>query len=197
MLSWIAGIMETAGYPGIVFLMFVENVFPPIPSEIIMPMAGYNVRKGKLSFILAALCGAIGSTLGALPLYFLGAKVGAKRLNGWADKYGWFLGISSEELKKATQRFSQNQGRSVLLARLVPGVRSLISIPAGINRMPLPQFLLFTFLGTGLWSLFLLLLGVLLGPSFIAVDKFLGPLSWIILGGIVIWLGVRAWKKRK
>lgn len=197
MLSWISNVMKSAGYPGIVFLMFIENVFPPIPSEIIMPMAGYNVKQGAMNFFLAALCGALGSTIGALPLYYLGAKIGPKRLGEWADKYGWFLGLSSDDLEKATKRFDQHQGRSVFLARLVPGVRSLISIPAGIDKMPLPKFLAFTFIGTGLWSIFLLILGVWLGPSFIAVDKFLGPLSWIILGGIVIWLGVRAWRKKQ
>lgn len=186
MLEWITGLMNSMGYFGVALLMFLENVFPPIPSELIMPLAGYIVTQGKLSFFGVVLAGTIGSVVGALPLYYVGKMVGQQRLKTWADKYGRWLTVSSEELDKTKAWFDKRGGMAVLICRLVPGVRSLISIPAGINEMNLGVFLLYTTIGAGVWSALLATAGKLLGNNFKQVDKFLGPASYVILGALVI-----------
>jgi len=186
MLEWITGLMNSMGYFGVALLMFLENVFPPIPSELIMPLAGYIVTQGKLSFVGVVLAGTIGSVVGALPLYYVGKMVGQQRLKTWADKYGRWLTVSGEELDKTKAWFDKRGGVAVLICRLVPGVRSLISIPAGINEMNLGVFLLYTTIGAGVWSALLATAGKLLGNNFKQVDKFLGPASYVILGALVI-----------
>src|SRR5919112_1303221 len=101
MFEWITGLMNSMGYIAIVFLMFLENVFPPIPSELIMPLAGFTATKGKLSLLGVIIAGTIGSMLGALPLYYLGKTIGEERLKKWADKHGKWLTVSSEDIDKA------------------------------------------------------------------------------------------------
>jgi len=186
MLEWITGLMDSMGYFGVGLLMFLENVFPPIPSELIMPLAGYVVAQGKLTFIGVVLAGTIGSVGGALPLYYVGKMVGQERLKSWADKYGRWLTVSSEELDKTKEWFDKRGGIAVLICRLIPGVRSLISIPAGINEMNLGIFLLYSTIGAGIWSALLATAGKLLGNNFKQVDKFLGPASYVILGAILV-----------
>ena len=186
MLEWITNLMNSNGYIAIVILMFLENVFPPIPSEVIMPLAGYIVTKGELVFIGIILAGTAGSVLGALPLYYLGKILGQDRLKKWADKHGRWLTVSSDELDNVKDWFDRFGGVAVLLCRLVPGVRSLISIPAGINEMNLGVFLLYTTIGAGLWSTILATAGYLLSTRFDQVNKFLGPVSYVVIGALVV-----------
>jgi membrane protein DedA with SNARE-associated domain len=184
MLEWMTEIMNALGYAGIVFLMFLENVFPPIPSEIIMPLAGFTATQGRLSFVGVVIAGMVGSVLGALPLYYLGARVGEHRLVAWADRHGRWLTVSGEDVKRASAWFNRHGGKAVFFGRLVPGIRSLISIPAGISEMNLPLFLLYSAIGTGLWAAFLAYLGYLLGKNYEQVDAYLGPVSYIVLGAL-------------
>ncbi|MBB6100101.1 membrane protein DedA with SNARE-associated domain [Deinobacterium chartae] len=186
MAEWISGLMESMGYLGIVFLMFLENVFPPIPSELIMPLAGFTAGQGKLSLIGVILAGTLGSVLGALPLYALGRWVGEEKLKRWADRYGKWLTVSAQEIEKADDWFDRHGHKTVLIARVIPAVRSLISIPAGLSEMPLPKFLIYTSLGTAVWSAALALLGNLLGENYETVERFIDPLSYVVVAGIVI-----------
>src|SRR5687767_4658381 len=133
MLEWITEFMNSMGYFAIVFLMFLENVFPPIPSEVIMPMAGFTATQGKLSFIGVVIAGTLGSVLGALPLYFVGKTIGEDRLKSWAHSHGKWLTVSRDDIDKAKEWFEKHGAIAVLIGRLVPGVRSLISLPAGIH----------------------------------------------------------------
>ena len=197
MFEWISGLLERGSYFGLFFLMFLENVFPPIPSELIMPFGGYLAKQDKLSFFLVVLVGSLGSVVGSLPLYYAGKTLGEKRLKELADKYGVWLAISGEDITKAKKWFDTHRGLAVFGCRIVPGVRSFIAIPAGIAKMALPQFCVLTFAGSFIWALFLASLGFFLGESFKAVDKFLGPVSYLILGGLIAFFAFKVWKRKQ
>lgn len=179
-------VISSFGYVGIVFLMFLENVFPPIPSELIVPLAGFMVSKNQLTFFGVVVAGTIGSVLGALPLYYLGRSVEEKRLHQWIDDYGRWLTISVDELESSKKWFENYGGRTVLFCRLIPGIRSLISIPAGIQQMNLGLFLLASTVGMALWTTVLTAAGYLLGSNFAKVEEYLDPVSYFLLGGLVI-----------
>lgn len=184
--------MSTLGYPGVALLMFLENLFPPIPSELIMPLAGFTAGRGELSFVWVVVAGSLGSLLGQLPLYYLGRLVGEEKLVRWADRYGRWLAVSGDDIRKADDWFDKHGTKAVFFARLVPGLRSLISIPAGISEMPMPKFLLYSALGTTLWVVILTALGSLLGENYDAVDTYLGPVALVVVGGLavfaVVWI---------
>jgi len=179
--------ISSAGYSGILLLMFIENVFPPIPSELIMPLAGFMVGQGKLTFVGTTLAGTAGSVLGALPLYYFGKKLGEERVKRLAHRYGRWLTVSRQDIERASQWFHKHGGVAVLLCRLIPGVRSLISVPAGIAGMNLVQFLVYTSLGTAIWTALLAYLGYVLGSNFTKVGEYLDPVSWIVFAAIGIY----------
>lgn len=195
MLDWIQDLINTLGYPGIVFLMFLENVFPPIPSEAIMPFAGFTASRGDLSVIGVIIAGTVGSVLGALPLYYIGKYVGEARIKRWADRYGKWFTVSSKDIDKAKGWFERHGGAAVFLCRLVPGIRSLISIPAGFSSMHMPTFLLYTAVGSSMWTALLTYLGVFLGNNYEQVETYLGPAGKIIMAVLLVvliaWLFLR------
>ncbi len=199
MAEWIRNIIETLGYPGIVFLLFLENVFPPIPSELVIPLAGFAASDGSMTLIGVVIAGTIGSVLGALPLYYLGRTVPRERLKRWADKRGRWLLLDGDDIDRA-QDWLEDHGRSaVFLCRLVPGVRSLISIPAGSSSMHMPTFLFYTALGTALWTALLAYLGVLLGDNYEQIANVLGSVGnvvWMVIGVVVVIWAVRRWRRR-
>ena len=184
--EWIPNVMNQLGYWGIGLLMFLENLFPPIPSELIMPLAGFTVAKGQMDFILVVIAGVVGTILGAFPWYYIGKFISEERLEHLADKYGKWISVTSKDIKKANNWFNEHGGKAVFFCRLVPGVRTLISLPAGINNMPLVPFTLYSTLGTTIWVTFLTFLGYKLGDNYELVDKYLGPVAKIVLAIIVI-----------
>lgn len=186
MANWIIRTIESTGYFGIVFLMFLENVFPPIPSEFIMPLAGFMASKEQRTLSGVVLAGTIGSVLGALALYYAGYFIGEQRLKRLIDKYGRWLTISLEDLERAKGWFAKHGRLAVLVCRLVPGIRSLISIPAGIARMPLVSFLFYTAIGSGFWTALLAYGGYVLGDKFQQVEKYLNPVSYVVLLAIAL-----------
>ncbi|MBD6615818.1 DedA family protein [Komarekiella sp. 'clone 1'] len=188
MLEWITNTINYMGYLGIALLMFVENLFPPIPSELIMPLAGFTARAtpDKLNIIGVFLAGLVGSVLGALIWYYPGKFLGEERLKAWADKYGRWLAISSKDIAKATRWFDRRGNKAVLIGRLVPGIRTLISVPAGITNMHLLPFLFYTTLGSAIWVGLLTYSGYVLGSQYELVDKYLAPVSKIVLGSLVL-----------
>ncbi len=197
MVEWITGIMNSLGYWGVGFLMFLENLFPPIPSELIMPLAGFMVSKGEWNFGLAVFAGVVGTILGALPWYYAGKLVGESRLRQLADKYGKWITISGKDIDKANDWFTRHGGMAVLLCRLVPGVRTIISLPAGINAMPLFPFLLYSTIGTTAWVLLLTGLGYLLGDHYDKVDEYLGPVSKLVALGLLSAFAVFVIKRQR
>ena len=144
MSAWVLGIMAKFGYFGIIFAMFAENIFPPIPSEVIMPAAGFAAAKGDLSIILVILAGTLGAVLGALPLYYVGRVFDERRLVAFTEKYGKYLFVKPADITAANAWFDKHGKMAVFFGRMVPGVRSLISIPAGMNKMALLPFLALT-----------------------------------------------------
>ncbi|MCU0524105.1 MAG: DedA family protein [Elainella sp. Prado103] len=200
MAEWITQIMTSLGYVGIGLLMFLENLFPPIPSELIMPLAGFTVAKGQMGFVPAVMAGVLGTMLGALPWYYIGVYLGEDRLKRWIDRYGKWLGISSEEIDKSQRWFYRHGTKAVFFGRLVPGIRTLISLPAGFSKMRFGTFLIYSTLGTLGWTLLLTTAGYALGDNYELVEEYLAPVSKIVLGGLLVggmvWL-VRHRQRRK
>ncbi len=188
--------MNQMGYLGIAILMFLENLFPPIPSELIMPLAGFTVSQGKMEFLPAVIAGVVGTVLGAYPWYYLGKVVSEERLEHLADKYGKWISVSAKDIHKANNWFNNHGGKAVFLCRLVPGVRTLISLPAGINGMPLLPFTLYSTVGTTLWVGFLTAIGYKLGNNYELVDEYLGPVSKIVMVSLIIFFLLWVARKR-
>ncbi len=188
MLDWITNIITSFGYLGIGLLMFLENVFPPIPSELIMPLAGFTATQGKLSLQFVILAGTLGSVLGAFPWYYVGKLVGEKRLRLWIDKYGKWLTLSGADIDRSKRWLNKYGKATVFFGRLVPGIRTFISVPAGLDNMPLIPFLLYSFAGSLIWTALLSYAGFVLGNNFQQVEKYIGPISGIIIAAIIIYL---------
>ncbi len=181
MSAWILAIMAKFGYFGIVFAMFAENVFPPIPSEVIMPAAGFAVAKGDLSLILVILAGTMGCVIGALPLYYLGSLFDEKRLVAFTNKYGKYLFVKSDDVLASSRWFDKHGKKAIFFGRMVPGIRSLISIPAGMNKMPILAFMTLTALGSSIWITVLTLAGYHFGNNYEIIETMLAPYSKIFL----------------
>ncbi len=197
MLEWIINAINSMGYFGIALLMFLENIFPPIPSEVIMPLAGFATVQGKLNFAGAIAAGTVGSVVGALPWYFAGKHWGEDHLKHLADKYGKWLTLSGKDIDKAKNWFDKHGGFAVFFGRLVPGVRTFISVPAGIAKMNLLPFLLFSTIGTGLWVGLLTGAGSILGHNYQLVEKVLGPVSGIAIIALLVFFGIWAGKRHE
>jgi membrane protein DedA with SNARE-associated domain len=186
MFDWITNLVSQTGYAGIAFLMLVENLFPPIPSELIMPLAGFTAAQGELSFVGIVLAGTAGSVAGALFWYEIGRRIGIDRLRRWTGRHGRWLTMSPDELDRAVGWFQRHAGLSVLLGRLVPAVRTLISVPAGVAGMALPTFLAWTMIGTALWTTLLAGLGYLLQGGYEQVADWVNPVSNLVVAALVL-----------
>ena len=181
MSAWVLAIMAKFGYLGIVLAMFAENVFPPIPSELIMSAAGFAASKGDLNILLVIVAGTFGSVLGALPLYYLGSLFNEERLVIFTKRYGKYVFIKPEDILSSNVWFDKHGKKAVFFGRMVPGIRSLISIPAGMNRMPLVSFLILTALGASIWTTILTLAGFYLGKNYEVIATMLAPYSKVFL----------------
>jgi len=200
MTKWIMNLIGSMGYFGIVFLMFIENVFPPIPSEFIMPLAGFMVTQNKFSLVGIIIAGTLGSVIGALPLYYLGKTLGEERIKKFADRHGKWLTLSREDVDKSKKWFDRHGAGAVFFCRLVPGIRSFISIPAGINRMNILSFLFFTVLGSTIWTSILAYAGYFLGSNFREVEKYLDVVTYVVFGSIIVlylWRIFKSGKKKE
>ena len=182
--------------------MFLENIIPPIPSEIIMPLGGFFVYQEKLNFYIVVFWGLFGTILGSLPWYYLGRLVNETRISNFLDNKGKYLGISSDDLIKSKKWFEKYGVSLVFWGRLVPGIRTLISVPAGIELMPLKKFLIWTSLGSLIWVALLTYAGYLFGENYpiieTYIDKikyFLKPILILILSYFLIKLIIRFIKK--
>jgi membrane protein DedA with SNARE-associated domain len=181
MLPRVEDVLLRLGYPGLALLMFVESVFPPIPSELIMPFAGYLCGKGELSFPAVIAVGTFGSLAGQLPLYALGRRLGGERLRRLAERHGGWLTVSPADLERAEGWFARHGRKAVFLCRFVPGLRSLISVPAGMMQMQLAPFLLFSALGGVLWNTLLAAAGRALGQRYAAIEVWVSPAGYAVL----------------
>lgn len=196
MFNWITTTIETWGYPGIFFLMVAEHVFPPIPSELIMPLAGFNAASGTMSLFLVILAGTIGSVLGTMLWYYLGLWIGEDRLKRFAAKHGRWLTLSPSDIETAKVWFDRYGGAAVFFGRMIPTIRTLISVPAGLARMPFGRFLLYTTLGSLIWTSFLTIAGYVLHANYTHVGDWIDPVSkGVILLVVIVYLyRVATWK---
>jgi len=180
--SWAQSIISTGGYPGLVLVMFLENVFPPIPSELVLPLAGSLVLQGRFTLLGITFTGALGSVTGALVFYQGGRLLGERRVRELIRHFGKWLMLAEEDFDKALTWFNRYGESVIFFGRMVPIVRSLVSIPAGIARMNLVRFNIYTIVGTALWSFLLALAGYLLGTSWPLVSTWIGRYEKLILG---------------
>ena len=167
-------------YLTICLAMFLENVIPPIPSEIIMPLGGFFVYQQKLNFFVLVFWGLIGTIAGSLPWYYLGRIVNEKKISSLLDKRGKYFGITSEDLAKSKRWFDKYGISLVFWGRLVPGIRTLISVPAGIELMPLKRFLIWTTLGSLIWIVFLTYAGYIFGENYAIIETYLDQIKYIV-----------------
>ena len=191
-------IVDRLGEVGVGLLIFLENIVPPVPSEVILPLAGFRARTGALNVWLVWPAATAGSVLGALVLYGVGAWLGYDRLHALAGKR-WFILTSQSDLDRGERIFERHGGKMVLLGRCVPLIRSVVSIPAGIAKMPLPRFLTLTAVGSGVWNALFIGLGWILGDQWGRVQGWLGPVSYVVIGLVVVglaWLAVRKLRSR-
>ena len=202
MQEWITNTMNSLGYVGIGLLMFLENLFPPIPSELIMPLAGYTATfpNTQIQVIPAIAAGVIGTILGAIPWYYAGLLLGQERLQALAARYGKWIGISEKDLEKSVNWFQKHGSTAVLLGRMVPGIRTLISVPAGITKMPLTPFFLYSTIGTIGWVTLLTYAGYFLGKNYKLVEDYIDVITKVVVFGVLIaiisFVGYRLWKRR-
>ncbi|WP_324653619.1 DedA family protein [Georgenia sp. H159] len=185
-------LMETLGGPGAAIAIALENLFPPIPSEVVLPLAGFTVSQGDLSFVGVILWTVLGSVVGALALYGLGAWLGINRLRRVAER----LPLMDASDIDATERWFHRHGtKAVFFGRMLPVFRSLISIPAGIERMRLPVFLGLTAAGSAIWNTVLVSAGYLLGEQWHVVERYTGVLQWLVAAGVALFVGWFVWSR--
>lgn len=184
----ITAIITALGYPGIALVMFAENLFPPIPSELVMPFAGFIVGKGEMNLVAVLLAGTIGAVLGALALYYIGMWADETIIRRFIRRYGKFFFISEADIDKTLGFFAKYGEIVVFTGRLIPLVRSLISIPAGMNRMPMGRFLLWTTFGSLIWNGLLTYAGIVLGSQWENVLGLVDRYEKVALGIIAVGL---------
>lgn len=178
---FVQGLMDNLGAFGIALLMFLENIFPPIPSEVIMPLAGYKAASGEMSLMTVIVAGSLGSLAGIVPWYYLGYAVGEKRILWLAERYGRWMTMTPEDVEAADRWFRRYGYWAVSFGRLVPTVRTLISIPAGLARMPFGLFMAVSAVGTVAWTAGLAVAGYVLGRNFSSIEGYVGPVSTAVV----------------
>lgn len=180
--GWAIELMEKLGAPGAGLAVALENLFPPLPSEVILPLAGFAANRGDLGLISAILFTTLGSVVGALALYGVGAGLGRTRTRALAARLPL---VKVEDVDKAEAWFNRHGAKAVLIGRLVPVVRSLISVPAGVERMRVSLFLALTALGSAVWNTALIVAGYALGEKWHVVESSVGVLQYAVLAGAV------------
>lgn len=193
--GWAVDLMEHLGGPGAGLAIFVENLFPPIPSEVILPMAGFAARLGEMSLLGAIVWTTVGSVLGAWMLYALGAYLGPDRIRRIVSRMPLMDG---EDVDKSRAWFAKNGSKAVFFGRMLPLFRSFISIPAGIERMNFALFTVLTLLGSLIWNSVFVLAGYLLGANWHRVEPYASALQYIVLAAVILGVGwsVRSRLKR-
>lgn len=192
--NWATDIVERLGYLGVAMLVALENVFPPIPSEVVLGLAGYTASRGDAWVVGMIIAATIGSVVGAWILYGFSAAVGPVRLRAIIIRYGSWIGFGESDLDRAESWFDRRSRSAVLVCRCIPLIRSLISIPAGFRRMPLGAFTLYTLIGSLVWNTVLITAGYLLADQWEKVLEFTEPfqtLVVVLIGVLVVALVIR------
>ena len=183
--TWVQDVIEQLGYLGVALLVVLENVFPPIPSEIVLPFAGFVAQRGSDSVVLMILAATVGSVIGALIMYWIAAVIGDERLHVFTRKFGKWVQIREADLTRAEEWFDRHAVSAVLVGRCVPLIRSVVSIPAGFRRMKLVPYIAYTFLGSLVWNIALVGAGAMLGENWERVEPVVATFQWIVIVLIV------------
>jgi membrane protein DedA with SNARE-associated domain len=191
--TWVQDVIEQLGYLGVALLVVLENVFPPIPSEIVLPFAGFVAQRGSDSVVLMILAATVGSVIGALIMYWIAAVIGDERLHAFTRKFGKWVQIREADLTRAEEWFDRHATGAVLIGRCVPLIRSVVSIPAGFRRMKLVPYIAYTFLGSLVWNILLIGAGALLGDNWERVGDVMSPIQKLVELSVVVAVVVFAW----
>lgn len=188
--DWVTDVIDKLGYIGVAVLVAIENLFPPIPSEIVLPFAGFVARDGGATLPGMILAATLGSLVGAWVLYGIAAAIGPTRLHGFVGSYGKWLRLTNDDVAKAEAWFDRRAAVSVLVGRCVPLIRSLVSIPAGFRRMPFAAFSIYTFIGSLVWNGALIGAGYVLRDNWEDVEPYVDYFQYVVIAAIV---GAVAW----
>lgn len=192
--TWVQDVINQFGYFGVALLVIIENVFPPIPSEIVLPFAGFVAQQGSsaarsdTSVIGMMIAATVGSVVGALILYFVSAAIGPDRLRAFVEKFGKWFGVKPADLVRAEAWFDRRSFVAVLVGRCVPLIRSIVSIPAGFRRMKLTNFILLTAIGSAVWNIALIGAGAVLKDQWDRVGDYVGVFQWVVILAIVVFV---------
>ena len=178
--DWVVDVIERLGAVGVGLLIFLENVLPPIPSEVILPFAGYAAQQGRLNVGAAWAAASAGSLAGALVLYAIGASIGEERLRELSRKR-WFVFFGEKDFNRGDRFFEKYGNQVVFFARFIPLVRSVVSVPAGLERMALGRFMLLTLAGSAIWNAVFIGAGWVLGDNWDVIEGYMGPLSYLVV----------------
>jgi len=184
--KWATDLIDRLGYPGVGFLVALENVIPPIPSEVILPLAGFQADQGDFNLFLLIVVATIGSIVGAMILYTVGAVLGEDRIRRLVGRFGKYVLVTTGDIDKATSWFKRHGRSAVFFGRLVPVVRSLVSIPAGVEKMPLGTFLIYTAIGSAIWNTILIVAGYLLGTQYDRVEGFVKVFQYVVIAAVLV-----------
>lgn len=195
--NWVINVISTLGYPGIVITMAIESALIPLPSEIIMPFSGFLASTGKFDLNLVALSGAIGNVLGSLVAYGIGFYGHEKLVRRFIRKFGKWILISEQELDETEKLLHRFKDLVVLGSRVIPGIRTVISLPCGFAKLPLGRFIVLTFFGSLIWSYFLAWIGFVLGENWDTLGPYFHKLDAVIVGVIALAVGWYIYHKVK
>ena len=199
MFDWITSTIRSLGYVGVVALTFLENLFPPIPSELVIPLAGFVAAGDELHIWWVIAAGSVGSLAGASLWYEIGRRVGERRVRAWVDRFGKWITLRAEDVDRAQDWFKRHGSSAVFLGRLVPGVRTLVSLPAGFAGMARIPFLFYSAAGTVIWTAALAYAGVVLKANFTLVGDYVGMATNVLLVGLALFLVrryIRCWRSQ-
>lgn len=197
MFDWITGIIARLGYAGVAMLTFLENLFPPIPSEMVIPLAGFVAARGELTLPLVIAMASLGSLAGASLWYAIGRRIGERRLRAWVKRHGKWITLGTADIDRAKEGFTKHGPLAVLVGRLIPGVRTLISLPAGFAAMPLAPFICFSAIGTVIWTAALAYAGVVLQSNYTMVRDYMEVATNVLLAVFAILMirrYIRCWR---
>ena len=199
--NWVQDVINQFGYFGVALLVVIENVFPPIPSEVVLPFAGFVAQQGASAVNATAdaaqsdttvigmmIAATVGSVVGALILYFVSAAIGPERLRGFVERFGKWFGVKSSDLVRAEEWFDRRSVVAVLVGRCVPLIRSIVSIPAGFRRMKLTSFVVLTAIGSAVWNIALIGAGAVLGDQWERVGEYVGVFQWLVIAAVLVLL---------
>ena len=196
MSDWILTLVDRLGPLGVAILVAAENIVPPIPSEVVLPLAGFRARSGTMNVFVVWVAATAGALAGAVVLYALGHLFGYERLHRLAG-HRWFFVVSQDDLERGQQVFDRHGSWIVAVSRCIPVIRSVVSIPAGIARMPLARFCVLTVIGSGVWNAIFVGAGWMLADNWQQVDRYVGPATLVVLAAIVAGLAILAWRRHR